>query len=144
MDISPYLFNQECADPFEAQANKVRNAYFWATVFELGTGVDTHKIYLPEEGIEYLLVDTAKPGEGCMTPEDFLLLLTGHEENRRYWGYGWTIYNFNKEWMSIIKKTLPQYPPSASKYAVEVDNKHKRVNIIDKEYVWKIVSQPEF
>lgn len=144
MNISPYLYPEVDSDPFIAHANEIQNAYFWASVMELGTGVNTHSIQLPEEGMEYLMVDIAQPGDGCLSPEDFIDLLTGHEENKRFWGYAWTIHHMNERWKSIVGKALPNKEGNADRYAIEINLREQRVSIVDKEYVWKLVNQLEF
>ena len=144
MNISPYLYPEVDVDPFVAHANAIQNAYFWGSVMALGTGVNTHRIQLPEEGLEYLLVDMAETGDGCLCPEDFLALLVGHEENKQFWGYAWTIHNMNERWKQTVQEALPGNEVNAGLYALELNYRKKIVAIVNKEYVWQLVKELEF
>ena len=99
--ISPYIFDENVSDKFIAHCAKLQNAYFWACVFVFGTNVNYHMIHLSPDNLIFI-VDPVNNEDGCLTPEEFLLMLCGYEENGRYWGYSWTIKTMVHAWDNIL------------------------------------------
>ena len=142
-NISPYLVIENQDDPFLRKIATLQNGYFWASVMELGTGIDRHLITLPEQGVSYFL--TEPTNEGCIAPEDMLQLLFSHEENKLWWGYSWTIHEMAATWNRFMERQLPeQSNPRTDDYAIKTDFNNRCVSIVPKELVWKIVQDIQF
>ena len=144
-NISPYIFSEDAqGDPFLSQVARLQNSLFWASVFTFGTGVDYHLVAIQELGKSYFLVEPSQH-EGCIPPEDFIDLLTGHHENKMHWGYAWTIKGMSHSWDDYMNQSLPPGTVRDVKlYALESDSIKKQIRLVNKEEVWKLLNRLEF
>ena len=137
-NISPYIFDPTSTDKFFAHCAQIQNAYFWASVFEYGTGVGQHIFNNPGENFIYLVDPVAEGVDGCLLPEEFLAILTGHYDNGRYWGYSWTIKSMVHEWEALLSDCTSLPPGTNTKeVGISICPKTRTYQIILKEDIWQ-------
>lgn len=143
--LSPFFFETDSPDTFIASVELYKTWYFWAEVFEMGTAVNNTTIGNPDTPVVFFLVEPViGQGEGGLRAEDFLDIISGHENGGQFYGYSWTIMDMVKEWHTILKHHCNGKPYSVNDYALRIDYDIKEVAVVPKDEAWKLIETVEF
>lgn len=145
MLLSPYLFPPESNNPthFETVVSEFKAWYFWAQVLEMGTAVAfTH--VTTSEHVTYFIIDPSVDNHPALAPEEFLNILTGHEESGKFWGYGWTILQMSNNWHLMIQERYPGQRYSLNDFALLINWQTEKIDIIPKSSIWEAIGEIDF
>jgi hypothetical protein len=144
MLLSPYLFKDpESPTLFHQAVDEYKAWYFWAMVAEQGTALAHTTVTTAQDGICYFIIDPSVDNHPIISPEDFLSMLTGHEEGGKFWGYSWTIREMVINWHLLIQ-SRHEPPYSVNDYAMKINYAIQKIDIIPKSHVWESIEEINF
>ena len=145
MLFSPYLFDTEHPqDEFQKVVGDYKAWYLWATALELGTALAHTMVSINQEGIVYFIVDPSMDQHPFISPEDFISMLTGHEQDGKYWGYVWTIKEMARNWHLLLASRYPDQNLNFHDYALQINEITKKIDIVPKAAIWKGIEEINF
>jgi hypothetical protein len=139
-DLTPYIFDPKPGDPFDEAINRLKNAYFWAEVLEVGSGVQHGSVSTSHGGFEYYIVEPAPESSNNLifTPEEFIQLMIGHPYGGKFYGYSWTINQMANDWKKILKEAYPHRRAiNVNTHALRIDHRGQVLSVVTKEEAWQ-------
>lgn len=139
-ELTPYIFDPKPDNPFDEAIDKLKNAYFWAQVLEVGSGVQHGSATTVHGGFEYYIVELAPEDSRniIFTPEEFLQLIVGHPFEGKFYGYSWTINQMAHDWHKILRQSFPHKRNLlVDKHVLRIDHRGQVLSVVTKEEAWK-------
>ena len=145
MLLSPYLFEEKPqSSNFESIITDHKTWYLWSQILEMGTAQAYVNLSTSQDGIIYFIVDPSVDGHPFLKPEEFIEILSGHEENGRFWGYSWTIREMDAHWRRLIYLRYEETNYSVNDYALKIDYVTEKLDIVPKAQIWKSIEEISF
>jgi hypothetical protein len=145
MLLSPYFFDEpDPLTPFHKAVGDYKAWYFWAQVLEMGTALAHTTVSTASDGIIYFIIDPSLDNHPCISPEDFLDILTGYEDAGKFWGYAWTIQEMANNWHCLIQGRYQGQPYNVNDYALKINHAIQKVDIVPKTEIWKGIEEISF
>lgn len=138
-ELTPYIFDPKPDNPFDEAVAKLRNAYFWAEVLEVGSGVQHGSMSCRSGTYEYYIVESAPDDtrNPVFTPEEFVTLMAGHPHGGKFYGYSWTIKQMADDWHKILKQAYPRKKNiKVDDHVLRIDHRGQVLSVVTREEAW--------